>query len=237
MFRVTSLVRLIAQHGDWMVLEQREGHRYRWVILFSAFVASMAGPLVLFSAPPLFGVLTVVLHASLSEINAAAMTSFGLGMILMAIPFAIICTATISAGALITVLSTSVQVLAFGRFLGGIGLGMAFTWPTGAMSAWFSREEMGLAMGIWSTTLPHSGLCIFILGSLMIAAQGWTSVLWFTFLWAVGTLLIWIWLAKSPTYAEGVPWNEIRLCAVRQVVSGQHFSIATYGLSVLHGLP
>jgi sugar phosphate permease len=50
------------------------------------------------------------------------------------------------------------------------------------MSAWFSREEMGLAMGIWSTTLPLSGLCIFVLGSLMIAAQGWTSVLWITFL-------------------------------------------------------
>ena len=63
--------------------------RYRWVILFAAFVAGMTGPIALFAMTPLLPALTVFLGISLSDAGFATMTSFGIGISVMAIPFAI----------------------------------------------------------------------------------------------------------------------------------------------------
>jgi len=195
--------------------------RYRWVILLGAYISGMAGPLALFAMPPLYSILTGSLHVSLAGINLAAMTSFGIGITVMSIPFAILsarigwktagiaCLGTITLGALVTAGSPSLEWLFLGRFIGGLGLGMAFTWPVSAISAWFPRDEMGRATGIWSTTLPLSGLLIFLLAPLLIAAAGWMSVLWFSFSWAMVSLVLWTVLAKQPAAREGYPpWHD-----------------------------
>jgi MFS family permease len=185
-------------------------YRYRWAILFAAFFAGMAGPIALFAMPPLFPALTEILGVSLAGIGFAAMTSFGLGISVMAIPFAILsprlgwktagiaCLGTITLGALITTGFPTFWGIFIGRFIAGLGFGMAFTWPVGALSVWFRRDEMGLATGIWSATLPVSGLLIFVLAPVLIASYGWISVLWFSFLFALASLIVWALLAKQP---------------------------------------
>ena len=85
-----------------------------------------------------------------------------------------------------------------GRFIAGLGFGMAFTWPVGALSVWFRKDEMGLATGIWATTLPVSGLLIFVLAPVLITSYGWISVLWFSFLFAIASLALWAVLAQQP---------------------------------------
>ncbi len=195
--------------------------RYRWVILLAAYISGMAGPLALFAMPPLFPILTGSLRISLAGINLAAMTSFGVGITVMAIPFAILsaridwkaagiaCLGTITLGAVVTAGFPSLPWLALGRFIEGMGLGMAFTWPVSALSLWFPRGEMGRATGIWSTTLPLSGLLIFLLAPLLIAAAGWISVLWFSLSWAAVSLVLWAILAKEPATREGHPtWHD-----------------------------
>ena len=116
-------------------------YRYRWAILFAAFVAGIAGPIALFAMPPLFPALTAFLGVSLSGIGFTAMTSFGIGISVMAIPFAILsprlgwktagiaCLGTISMGALITTVFPTFWGIFLGRFIAGLGFGMAFTWP------------------------------------------------------------------------------------------------------------
>src|SRR5208337_1341372 len=112
-------------------------YRYRWAILFAAFVAGMAGPIALFAMPPLFPSLTAFLGVSLSGIGFAAMTSFGIGISVMAIPFAILsprlgwktagiaCLGTISMGALIATVFPTFWGIFLGRFIAGLGFGMA----------------------------------------------------------------------------------------------------------------
>jgi MFS family permease len=185
-------------------------YRYRWAILFAAFFAGMAGPIALFAMPPLFPALTAILGVSLAGIGFAAMTSFGLGISVMAIPFAILsprlgwktagiaCLGTITLGTLIVTGFPTFWGIFIGRFIAGLGFGMAFTWPVGALSVWFRRDEMGLATGIWSATLPVSGLLIFVLAPVLIASYGWISVLWFSFLFALASLIVWALLAKQP---------------------------------------
>ena len=71
-------------------VQKSSGYRYRWAILFAAFVAGMAGPIALFAMPPLFPALTVFLGIPLSDVGFATMTGFGIGISIMAIPFAIL---------------------------------------------------------------------------------------------------------------------------------------------------
>ena len=191
-------------------MRRSESNRYRWAILSAAFVAGMAGPVALFAMPPLFPTLAAVLGVSLSDTGFAAMTSFGIGISIMAIPFAILsprlgwktagiaCLGTITLGAFITAGFPTLWGIFVGRFVAGLGFGMAFTWPVSALSVWFRKDEMGLATGIWATTLPVSGLLIFVLAPVLIASYGWISVLWFSFLFAIASLVIWVLLAKQP---------------------------------------
>ena len=184
--------------------------RYRWVILFAAFVAGMTGPIALFAMPPLLPALTAFLGISLSDAGFATMTSFGIGISVMAIPFAIFsprlgwkyagvtCLGTMVSGAIITAGFPSIQGIFIGRFIAGLGYGMAFTWPVSAFSVWFRKDEMGLATGIWSITLPLSGVLIFVLAPVMIASYSWFSVLWFAVLFAAASLVLWAVLAKEP---------------------------------------
>ena len=184
--------------------------RYRWVILFAAFVASMTGPIALFVMPPLFPAISTNLGIPLSATSFAAMTSFGIGISVMAIPFAILspwiswksagltCLGTILLGALITAAFPTFSGIFLGRFIAGLGFGMAFVWPVSAFSVWFRKDEMGLATGIWSATLPLSGLFVFILAPVLITSYGWASVLWFSVLFAAVSLVLWAVLARPP---------------------------------------
>jgi MFS family permease len=214
-------------------------YRYRWAILFAAFVAGMAGPITLFAMPPLFPALTTFLGISLSDIGFAAMTSFGLGISVMAIPFAILsprlgwktagiaCLGTMTLGALTTTGFPTFWGIFAGRFIAGLGFGMAFTWPVGALSVWFRRDEMGLATGIWSTTLPVSGLLIFVLAPVLIASFGWISVLWFSLLFAIASLAIWAFLAKQPaddgTRPGGYYAEERSVCLSHDCIGSAFF--------------
>ncbi len=191
-------------------MQGSESYRYRWAILFAAFVAGMAGPIALFAMPPLFPALTVFLGVSLSDVGFATMTGFGIGISIMAIPFAILsprlgwkfagiaCLGTILFGTIVTAGFPTFWGIFAGRFITGLGFGMAFTWPVSALSIWFRKDEMGLATGIWSTTLPVSGLLIFVLAPVLIATYGWISVLWFSLLFAIASLALWAGLAKQP---------------------------------------
>ena len=190
-------------------MTENGNYRYRWAILFAAFVAGMVGPIALFVMPPLFPSLTAFLGVSLSGIGFAAMTSFGIGISVMAIPFAILSPARLEkcgdrlprndhAWRSCHHGVPDVLGIFVGRFIAGLGFGMAFTWPVGALSVWFRKDEMGLATGIWSITLPVSGLLIFVLAPVLIASYGWISVLWFSLLFAIASLVIWALLTKQP---------------------------------------
>ena len=191
-------------------MQKSSGYRYRWAILFAVFVAGMAGPIALFAMPPLFSSLAVFLGIPLSDVGFATMTGFGIGISIMAIPFAILsprlgwksagiaCLGTILLGSILTAGFPTFWGIFTGRFITGLGFGMAFTWPVSALSLWFRKDEMGLATGIWSTTLPVSGLLIFVLAPVLIASYGWMSVLWFSVLFAIASLVLWAGLAKPP---------------------------------------
>ncbi len=193
-------------------------HWYRWVILFAAFFAGMTGPIALFVMPPLFPALTAFLGISFADVGFAALTSFGIGISVMAIPFAIlsprlswklagmVCLGTILIGAVITAGFPTFWGIFVGRFIAGLGFGEAFTWPVSAFSVWFRKTEMGLATGIWSTTLPLSGLLVFVLAPALIASYGWISVLWFSVIFAVTSLVLWTILAKQP--ADAGVWDK-----------------------------
>ena len=183
---------------------------YRWLILIIAFSSSMAVPIAMLEMPPLLPVLVKLWKIPLHMLSFYAMTSYGLGAIIASIPFAlvsprlgpkyagVICLSIAFIGTLINLLVPSIYGLFIGRIIGGFALGLVYLYPISALNIWFSPEEMGLVVGIWSIFLPVSGLLIFVVVPIIISSYGLISVYLFTFMWTLISLIIWTIFFKTP---------------------------------------
>ena len=64
-------------------------------------------------------------------------------------------------GSVVFGLAGSITMLAIGRFLEGVGLGLIGVAAPACVTVWFPRHKRGLALGIWATWVPLGSVIAF----------------------------------------------------------------------------
>jgi predicted MFS family arabinose efflux permease len=102
-------------------------------------------------------------------------------------------------GALLTYLANSFLTLETGRFVLGIGGAFVTVSAFSAIPRWFSKEELGKAMGIFSINMPIVTVIALNLLPWVASALGWrTGFLIATVVLAAGTLLHFSLMEEKP---------------------------------------
>lgn len=145
---------------------------YRWLVLFSCFLAFVAYAFVFQSMPPLLS--DAAAEFSISEAQAGLLMSLAVVPgIILALPagFAVnkygfrllgsVSTLSVAAGSLITALADSFFIALLGRFVLGVGGAFIVVGTPAVISQWFERKDMGKAMGFFAANMPVATILAF----------------------------------------------------------------------------
>ena len=159
--------------------------RHRWVVLFSLFYSFVAYAFVFQMVPPLVTSIMQEFNITSSAQAGFLMTIVVVPGILLALPaglivdrygirlIGLVSTVLTALGSLATAMSNSFPALLFGRLILGIGGAFIVTATPAIIPQWFSREELGKAMGIYGTNMPLATITAFPVASLLMLKYGW----------------------------------------------------------------
>lgn len=183
---------------------------YAWVILIVVFLASCSVPINMFKVPPIAPVLMQAFGLDVSTFGWL-MTSFTVVSIILAFPAAgivnkfgikrvmIVALASVTIGSLIGTFSNgNAAVLLFSRFIEGIGMGVFGVSAPSALTAWFPKRRLGLAIGVWSMWMPLGSTVMLNLAPALCGDSNWQSVWWAGTIYTVIVLLMVIFLYHAP---------------------------------------
>ena len=158
--------------------------RYRWAILFASFYAFVAFAFTFQLVPPLIP--SIIEEFNLTNAEAGLLMSIVLVPgIFLSLPaglfverygvrqvgFAsLVC---VVLGCFVTATANSFMMVLAGRLI--LGLGGSFVIPTTAtiIPQWFTRKELGKAMGIYGINMPFATAIAFPSASVSMLAYGW----------------------------------------------------------------
>ncbi len=168
---------------------------YRWIVLFSCFLAFVAYAFVFQSMPPLLS--DAAAEFNISEAQAGLLMSLAvIPGIILALPagFAVnrygfrflgsVSTLSVAAGSLITALADSFSLALLGRFVLGIGGAFIVVGTPALISQWFDKKDLGKAMGFFATNMPVATILAFPVSTVL--AQSYND---WHYPFYVGTLL------------------------------------------------
>lgn len=180
---------------------------YKWFILFASFLAFVAFAFNFQLTPPLIP--SIIEEFGISHTQAGLLMSivllpgifFSLPAGLVVEKFGIknigfLALTFIVLGSFLTVSSTSFLMMLTGRFI--LGVGGSFIIPTtGAMiSHWFSREELGKAMGIYGINMPFATILAFPIGGFFSNTMNWRFPFYIGLGLGLITIIVFLILAK-----------------------------------------
>ncbi len=165
---------------------------YAWVVLFALYMATLSATLNLFKVPPVMGTLIEKFHLNDSQAGLL-MSVFSIMGFVLAIPagyilkrFGIKMTGLIAVGSLIigsslgAMAATSLNLLFFGRFIEGIGMGLIMVTSPFAISVWFPLHNRALPTGVWATSVGIGNIVTLLVAPSMALSHEWQSVWWAT---------------------------------------------------------
>ena len=194
---------------------------YAWVILFVAWLASVAATLNQFKVPPLIPVLSESLGLNLSQAGLL-MSVYAITGLILALPAGLvlqnlgpklaglIALACLAVGAAWGALSGSFGMLLGSRVLEGVGMGLIAVVGPAAIAIWFPPESRGTPMGIWATWVPVGSVVMFNLAPALQASYGWQGVWWVGAGFALVSLLLYWAFMRMPAL-PGVVRNGERV--------------------------
>lgn len=195
-------------------LSQTKTPRYAWVILAVVFLASCAVPFNMFKVPPIAPVLMGAFGLDVSTFGWL-MTAFTVVSIILAFPAAgivnrigiknvtLIALACMVAGSLIGTFSNgSAAVLLFSRFVEGLGMGFFGIVAPGALTAWFPKKRLGLAIGVWSMWMPLGSTVMLNLAPALCGDGNWQAVWWAGTVYTLAVLVLFALFFKMPSEDE-----------------------------------
>jgi MFS family permease len=162
-----------------------ETTRYRWVVLFSLFYSFVAYAFIFQMVPPLVGSIMQQFGITSSAQAGLLMTIVVIPGILLALPAGLIVdkygfrligsvsTVLAAVGSLVTATANSFPTLLFGRLILGIGGAFIVTATPSVIPQWFSREELGKAMGFYGTNMPLATVTAFPIASMLLLSYDW----------------------------------------------------------------
>ena len=197
----------------------KSSHRSSWFILLIVVLASVAGPLNQFKAPP---VLRPLMDAFAMPPGRAGlfMSVFSFAGLLLAIPggfifqrlgyrvTGLIAVLAIVIGAAMGAVSLDAGTILTSRFIEGIGNSFIAMVAPPIIALWFTFERRGKAMGIWSAWVPLGSIIMFAVAPFLAGRWNWQGVWWFGCFYAVCVgLLFYVFIrppAQQPAAGETV---------------------------------
>ena len=185
-------------------------HRSSWFILLIIVLASVAGPINQFKAPP---VLRPLMDAFTMPPSRAGlfMSVFSFAGLILAIPggfifqrlgyriTGLIAMLALVIGAAMGAVSLNAGTMLTSRFIEGIGNSFIGMVAPAVIALWFSVERRGKAMGIWSAWVPLGSIIMFAAAPFLAGRWSWPGVWWFGFIYAVCVgLLFYVFISPPP---------------------------------------
>lgn len=188
--------------------------RFAWVILAIVFLASCAVPFNMFKVPPVAPVLMGAFGLDVTTFGWL-MTAFTVVSIVLAFPAAgivnkigiknvtMLALASMVVGSLIGTFSDgNPAILLFSRFVEGLGMGFFGVVAPGALTAWFPKKRLGLAIGVWSMWMPLGSTVMLNLAPALCGDGNWQAVWWAGTIYTVVVLVLFALFFRMPTGEE-----------------------------------
>lgn len=165
--------------------------RYRWVILFMAYICMLVFAFTLHSVPP---ILTLII-AEFKLVSAEAgllMSLFTFPSIFLAIlagllsdrlgsfKVGLISLILVIIGTLFFALSSGFPSMGIGRVVTGTGAVTLSIVAAKILSHWFQGHEIGTAMGVYNTAMPVGTIICFTTFGRLGESLGWRIPIFFT---------------------------------------------------------
>jgi NNP family nitrate/nitrite transporter-like MFS transporter len=187
---------------------------YRWAVLFSAFYAFTVFAFGMQLVPPLIGAITSEFSISYSEAGLL-MSMVVIPGIFISLPAGIIAdrygmkrigsvsSILVALGCLVSSTANSFQMLLLGRVILGVGGAFVTTAMPTIIPQWFSRDEVGRAMGIYGINMPLASVVAFPLASSLVSSMGWRYPFYIaSALAAINIILLFVIIKEGPLKHE-----------------------------------
>lgn len=183
-------------------------------LYLSIFYTYFAFALLFQAYPPLFNALMAEFDIGRQAV-ALVMTLFLAPIVVLAVPAGLlvdrlgvrrvgwVAFGLMAAGALVSGLTSSFPVLLAARALAGAGGSFLIVAVLKIITYRFTRERLGLALGIFAAGLPAGTAIAFNVLSAGSDALGWRAVTLVTGLIAISALWPYLWLASGAPVEEG----------------------------------
>ncbi len=194
------------------------GNGYRWIILVLAWFCIFTFAILFQSIPPILGMLVNSLHITYSQAGGL-MSLFTLPSIFLSIPGGLlvdrygaklvggVSLLTTTIGTLIAALGGSYLILALGRLVAGIGAVVVVIVTFKIVTTWFRGREIGLSMGLFSTSMPLGTIISLTFMGALGLRFGWQGPIWLGL--AVSVLAFILYLALYRARKIGGPVEEM----------------------------
>jgi MFS family permease len=165
----------------------RQPSNYRWAVLFASFFTFVAFAFVFQLVPPVIEQMMqdFSLEPSQAWIAGFLMSIVVIPGIALALSagrlvdrhgfrlIGLASTILTVVGSFVTAVSNLFWTALLGRFVLGVGGAFIITGMPTVIPQWFSREDIGKAMGIYGTNMPVATISAFLTASVLRAAYGW----------------------------------------------------------------
>jgi len=200
--------------------------RTRWAVLFSVWYAFVAYAFVFQEVPPLIDALMMQFSIASAAEAGLLMTIVVIPGIFLALPAGLIADkygvklvgvvsiALVALGSIVSATAGSFATLLFGRLILGIGAVFIVTSLPVLVPQWFSRGELGKAMGFYSIDMPVATILAFATASLLLVSSGdWRSPFLVGTLLAGTAIVVFILFVREGPFQKSrndkkVPWKK-----------------------------
>ena len=162
---------------------------YAWVVLFALYMATLAAPLNLFKLPPVMTIIQKAFNLSMSG-SGYLMSIFSIMGFVLAIPAGyilkrfgikltgLVAVGSVAVGSCLGAIAKTSQMLFFGRFIEGVGMGLIMVAAPLAISIWFPAQKRALATGIWASSVGIGNVATLLFAPSLAVSHGWQAVWW-----------------------------------------------------------
>ena len=184
--------------------------RRRWIILGVTYLCFLSFAISLQSVPPVLSFIMAELKLSYAQ-GGLLMSLFALPGIIISIPAGMLADRYgqkvigmasfifIIAGTAIVASGNSLTILTLGRALSGVGAMTLMVIAPQLLSQWFAGRELGIAMGIFNTSMPLGTILSLNFLSLLGERLGWRASIWLSAgLPVVALVLFTLFFAPAP---------------------------------------
>jgi MFS family permease len=180
---------LMSQQAATMSKTSAKTPGYAWVVLFALYMATLAAPLNLFKLPPVMTIIQKAFDLNMSG-SGRLMSIFSIMGFVLAIPAgyilkrfgikltALVAVGSVAIGSCLGAIAKTSQMLFFGRFIEGVGMGLIMVAAPLAISIWFPAQKRALATGIWASSVGIGNVATLLFAPSLAVAYGWPAVWW-----------------------------------------------------------